>query len=52
MPKSIGPNSIPIRPLKQFPEKISIPIEKLINLYFETGIFSDAVKLARTIPFF
>ena len=52
IPKSIGPNSIPTRPLKRLPEKISIPIEKLINLYFETGIFSDAAKLARTIPVF
>ena len=47
--KSIGPNSIPTRLLKQFFKKISRPIEKLINLSFETGIFPDALKLARII---
>ena len=32
--------------------EISIPIEKLINLSFETRIFPDALKLARIIPIF
>ena len=50
--KSIGPNSIPTKLLKQFSKEISIPIEKLINLSFETGIFPDALKLARIIPVF
>ena len=48
--KSIGPNSIPTKLLKQFSKEISIPIEKLINLSFETGIFPDALKLTRIIP--
>ena len=48
--KSIGPDSIPTRLLKQFFKEISRPIEKLINLSFETGIFPDALKLARIIP--
>ena len=52
MRKSIGPNSIPTRLLKKFFKEISIPIGKLINLSFETGIFPDALKLARIIPIF
>ena len=32
--------------------EISIPIEKLINLSFETRTFPDALKLARIIPIF
>ena len=50
--KSIGPNSIPTKLLKQFSKEISIPIEKLINLSFETGLFPDALKLTRIIPVF
>ena len=50
--KSIGPNSIPTKFLKQFSKEVSIPIEKLINLSFETGIFPDALKLTRKIPVF
>ena len=50
--KSIGPNSIPTRLLKQFFKEINIQIEKLVNLFFETGIFPDASKLARIIPIF
>ena len=50
--KSIGPSSIPTRLLKQFSKEISIPLEKLINLSFETGIFPDTLKLASVIPVF
>ena len=50
--KSIGPNSIPTRLLKQVSMEVSIPIEKLINLSFETGIFPDALKLTRIILIF
>ena len=38
--------------MKQFSKEISVPIEKLINLSFETGIFPDALKLTRIIPVF
>ena len=38
--------------MKQFSKEVSIPIEKLINLSFETGIFPDALKLTRIIPVF
>ena len=50
--KSIGPSSIPTRLLKQFSKEISIPLEKFINLSFETGIFPDILKLASIIPVF
>ena len=50
--KSIGPNNIPTRLLKQFYKEISIPIRKLINLSFERGILPDALKIARIIPTF
>ena len=50
--KSIGPNRIPTRLLKQFYKEISIPIEKLIDHSFETWMFSDALKLATIIPIF
>ena len=49
---SIGRSSIPTRLLKQFSKEISIPLEKLINLSFETGIFPDTLKLASIIPVF
>ena len=52
MCKSIGPSSIPTRLLKQFSKEISIPLEKLVNLYFEAGIFLDTLKLASIIPVF
>ena len=44
--KSIGPNCIPTKLLKQFSEKICLPLEKLINLPFEKGVFPNALKLA------
>ena len=50
--KFIGPNSIPTRFLKQFYKKINIPIERLISLSFETGIFPESLKLARITPIF
>ena len=42
--KSIGPNSIPTRLLKQFSKEMSMSIETLINLSFKTRIFPDALK--------
>ena len=33
--KSVGPNSIPTKLLKQFPKSISIPLSNLINLSFK-----------------
>ena len=38
--------------MNQFSKEISIPLEKLINLSFETGIFPDTLKLASIIPVF
>ena len=50
--KFIRPNSIPTKLLKQLFKEISMPIEKLINLSLETGVFPDDLKLARVIPIF
>ena len=38
--KSLGPNSIPTKLLKQFSKSISIPLSNLINLSFKNGVFS------------
>ena len=50
--KSIGPNSIPTTLLKKYPKTTSIPISKLINQSFITGIFPEFLKLASVIPIF
>ena len=50
--KSIGPNSIPTKLLKKYSKTISIPISKLINQSFVTGIFPEPLKLANVIPVF
>ena len=50
--KSIGPNSIPTTLLKKYPKTTSIPISKLINQSFITGIFAEFLKLASVIPIF
>ena len=50
--KSIGPNSIPTTLLKKYPKTISIPISKLINQSFITGIFPEFLKLPSVIPIF
>ena len=50
--KSIGPNSIPTKLLKKYSQTISIPISKLINQSFVSGIFPEPLKLASVIPFF
>ena len=48
--KALRPNSIPTKLLKQFSKAISIPLNKLINLSFEQGIFPDSIELAGIIP--
>ena len=50
--KSLGPNSIPTKLLKQFSKSISIPLSNLINLSFKNGVFPNALKLANVIPVF
>ena len=38
--KASGPNSLCIKILKMFKKQLSVPLTYLINLAFETGIFS------------
>ena len=47
--KSIGSNSIPTKLLKEYSKTVSIPISKLINQSFITGIFPESLKLAVVI---
>ena len=48
--KSTGPNSIPTIPLKQTRNTVSLPLAKLINKSFETGIFPNICKVAKVVP--
>ena len=41
--KSTGPQRIPIKLLKLIPDLILIPLCKIINHSFQTGVFSDAL---------
>ena len=50
--KSIGPNSIPTKILKEYKEILSEPISYLINLSFLTGEFPSILKFAKVIPIF
>ena len=47
--KSMGPTIIPINLLKVIPDLIMIPLCKIINLSFITGIFPDAIKIAKVV---
>ena len=46
--KSIGSNSIPTKILKRYSKTIDIPISKLINQSFVTGIFPELLKLRKS----
>ena len=46
------PNSIQTILLKQTRHTVSLPLAKLINKSFETGIFSDICKVAKKVPIF
>ena len=48
--KSTGQQSIPIKLLKLVPDLILIPLCKIINHSFETGVFPDALKSSEVIP--
>ena len=50
--KANGPNSIPVKILKDIKSEISVPLSTLINLSFDTGIFPGSLKLARVTPLF
>ena len=42
--KCSGPSSIPIKLLKISAQCLTLPLCKLINLSFNTGIFPDAIR--------
>ena len=48
--KAIGPSSIPIKLLHIAIPYIIIPLCNLINLSFLTGIFPEAIKIAKVVP--
>ena len=48
--KSTEPQSIPIKLLKLIPDLILIPLCKIINHSFQTGVYPDALKISEVIP--
>ena len=50
--KSNGPSSIPGRLLKTAAPYIILPLCKLINFSFHTGVFPDSIKVAKVVPTF
>ena len=48
--KSTGPNSIPVRLLKLIPDLILLPLCKIINNSFSTGVFPNVLKISKVIP--
>ena len=48
--KSTGPQSIPIKLLKLIPDLILIPLCKINNHSFQTGVYPDALKISEVIP--
>ena len=48
--KGTGPTSIPLRMLKVAADLIAIPLCYIINISFTTGVFPDALKVAKVLP--
>ena len=48
--KSTGPQSIPIKLLKIIPDLILVPLCKIINHSFITGVFPEVLKICKVIP--
>ena len=48
--KSIGPASIPLKLLKVVADIIVVPLCRIINLSFSTGVFPEILKVAKVIP--
>ena len=48
--KSTGPQSIPVDLLKLIPDLILVPLCKIINNSFLSGVFPDALKISKVIP--
>ena len=47
--KSTGPNSIPLRLLKDVADLIISPLCNIINLSFSSGIFPDSLKVSKVV---
>ena len=50
--KSTGPQSIPVNLLKLIPDLIILPLCKIINKSFSSGIFPEALKICKVVPIF
>ena len=50
--KSVEPNAIPTRIHKEFKNVLKIPLAIIINISFQTGIFSEQCKIAHITPIF
>ena len=48
--KSTGPASIPLRLLKIVADLIVIPLCRIINISFSSGVFPDVLKVSKIIP--
>ena len=48
--KSTGPQSIPVDLLKLIADLIVLPLCKIINQSFSSGIFPDALKICKVVP--
>ena len=48
--KSTGPQSIPVDLLKLIADLIVLPLGKIINNSFSSGIFPDALKVCKVVP--
>ena len=50
--KTIGPNSISTKILKEFKTKLSEPLSDMINVSFNKRTFPDFLKVANVIPIY
>ena len=50
--KGTGPASIPLKLLKLVATIIVVPLCRIINIYFITGVFPDALKVAKVIALY
>ena len=48
--KSVGPNSIPPKIIKNISSCISTPISNICNKSFSTGIYPECLKISKVIP--
>ena len=48
--KSSGPYSIPFKLLMLIPDLLIIPLAHIINMFFNTGVYPDLLKIVKVIP--